>query len=199
VQVIDNPRLSLATGFVLAGLLLAGALTGAGGDPWSVTSLVLRFLHVLAAMVWIGLGFFVNFVQLAVLRAADDQGRAFLGKHVIPAVAWWFRYASTATVITGALLLVAAGYVWPSLVYGSDVYVMPARAWLLWSGVIGGLVMLMFVHMYIWPAMQVVLGLRPADPGTTGRARDRVVLFARLNLIIALPVTLAMLAAAHLY
>ena len=75
----------------------------------------------------------------------------------------------------------------------------PSRAWLLGSGVLGGLAMWMFVHMYIWPNMQVVLGLRPGDADAKARARASVVMFARLNLILAVPVTLAMVAAAHLY
>ena len=75
----------------------------------------------------------------------------------------------------------------------------PSRAWLLGSGVLGALAMWMFVHMYIWPNMQVVLGLRPGDADAKARARARVVLFARLNLVLTVPVTLAMVAAAHLY
>ncbi len=75
----------------------------------------------------------------------------------------------------------------------------PARALLLWIGVIGALAMWMFVHMYIWPAMQVVIGLRPGDADAKVRARARVVTFARLNLLLSLPVTLTMVAAAHLY
>jgi hypothetical protein len=53
--------------------------------------------------------------------------------------------------------------------------------------------------MYIWPSMQVVLGLRAGDADAKAQARARVVLFARLNLIIAIPVVLGMVAAAHLY
>ena len=75
----------------------------------------------------------------------------------------------------------------------------PSRAWLIGSGVLGALAMWMFVHMYIWPNMQVVLGLRPGDADAKARARARVILFARLNLVLAVPVTLAMVAAAHLY
>jgi uncharacterized membrane protein len=59
--------------------------------------------------------------------------------------------------------------------------------------------MWMFVHMYIWPNMQLVLGMRPGDDGAKAQARARVVLFARLNLVLSLPVVFAMVAAAHLY
>jgi uncharacterized membrane protein len=121
-----------------------------------------------------------------------------LHKAVVPYVAWWFRHASTVVVVTGALLLVLTGYAFPSLVYGTGVYLPPVRAGLLWLGVAGALAMWMFVHMYIWPNMQVVLGMRPGDAAAVAEARSRVILFARLNLLVAVPVTLAMVAAAHL-
>ena len=63
---------------------------------------------------------------------------------------------------------------------------------------LGGLVMWMLVHMYIWPSLRLALGLRPGDEAAKAAARERVRLFARLNLLIAVPVTLAMVAAAHL-
>ena len=77
--------------------------------------------------------FFVNFVQLVALQSADEQGRDFLHKAVVPNVAWWFRHASTLAVASGAILLVTTGYLLPTLVYGTGVYVPPARAWLLWA------------------------------------------------------------------
>ena len=59
--------------------------------------------------------------------------------------------------------------------------------------------MWMFVHMYIWPNVQVAIGLRSGDAAAKAQAREKVQLFARLNLVLAMPVALAMLAAAHLY
>jgi uncharacterized membrane protein len=198
-QILDNPRASLGAGLGIAAVVLCIWVATAGADGFGLVAFLIRFVHVLAAMVWIGLVFFVNFVQLVALQAADEQVRGFLHKAVVPNVAWWFRHASTVTVASGALLLVTAGYVFPMLAYGTGVYVPPARALLIWSAVLAALAMWMFVHMFIWPSMQVVLGLRPGDANAKAQARARVATFARLNLIIAVPVTLAMVAAAHLY
>ena len=198
-SIIDNPRAALGAGLVLTTLLLLGWLVTAGADGLALLGFLVRLVHVLASMIWIGSVFFVNFVQLVVLQTADEPSRSFLHKAVVPKVAWWFRHASTTVVASGVLLLILAGYLLPSLVYGTSVYVPPARAILLWGGVIGGLAMWMFVHMYIWPSMQVVLGMRHGDDDAKARARARVVLFARLNLVLSLPVVFAMVAAAHLY
>jgi uncharacterized membrane protein len=194
-----TPQSSLIAGLVVAAILAVVALAIADAADWfGFLSFLVRTVHVLAAMVWIGLVFFVNFVQLVALQAADEAGRDYLHRAIVPNVAWWFRHASTLAVLTGAILLLTAGYVLPTLVYGSAVYVLPSRALLFWSAVAGALVMWMLVHMYIWPSMQVVLGLRPGDADAKAKARARVILFARLNLVLALPVTLGMVAAAHL-
>lgn len=197
-SLIDNPRVSLGAGVAIAVLVLVVWRVSTPTDATTILAFLVRWLHVLSAMVWIGLIFFVNFVQLVALQSADEPARGFLGRNVIPQVAWWFRHASTLAVATGAILLVTAGYVLPMLRFGTEVAISPARTWIFWSGVLGGLVMWMFVHMYIWPSLQVALGLRPGDADAKVRARSRVLLFARLNLVIAVPVTLAMLAAAHL-
>jgi uncharacterized membrane protein len=197
--ILSNPRTCLIAGVAIAAVMLLVWLTASGADSLAFLSFLFRFLHVLAAMIWIGLIFFVNFVQLVALQAASEDERSFMHKAVVPYVAWWFRHASTVTVGTGVVLLVLAGYLFPVLAYGSGVFVPPARSALLWCGVLGALAMWMFVHMYIWPSMQVVLGLRPGDTNAKAAARTRVVTFARLNLILAVPVTLAMVAAAHLY
>jgi uncharacterized membrane protein len=196
-QIIDTPKASLLAGCAIAIVLLAARLAIA--DAVEVLTFLVRLLHILSAMVWVGLIVFVNFVQLVALQGADDQARGFLAKSVIPQAAFWYRHASTLAVATGVILLVTSGYLLPRLAFATEVATPAGRASLLWAGVLGGLAMWMFVHMYIWPSVQVVIGLRPGDAAAKTQARAKVVLFARLNLILAVPVTLAMVAAAHLY
>jgi len=66
-------------------------------------------------------------------------------------------------------------------------------------GTIGGIVMWAFVHFVIWPNLRIVLGESPAEPAAREHARETVKTYARLNLVLTLPVTFAMVAAAHLY
>src|SRR5690349_17316644 len=116
-SISDNPRVAVGVGVAVAAVMLCGWLIVAGADGFALLALLVRVAHVLAAMIWIGMVFFVNFVQLAVLRTADEPGRSFLHKALVPGVAWWIRHASTAAVISGILLLLLAGYLLPSLVY----------------------------------------------------------------------------------
>jgi uncharacterized membrane protein len=198
-QILENPWNCLWLGFALAILMAALSLATAGSDVLGFVSLLIRWLHVLAAIVWVGLVVFVNFVQLVAVTEADEDQRGFIAKAIVARVASWFRHASTVTVAAGMLLLLAGGYVLPNVIYGSGVFVPPARSILLWVGALGGIAMWTFVHMFIWPAMQVVLGLRAASTELRLRSFEKVRIFARLNLVLAVPVTFAMVAAAHLF
>lgn len=193
---LDQPRMAAIIGAGVALALLVVWIFVVGVDGFGLFSFAFRLVHVLSAMVWVGLIVFVNFVQLEAARLGDDATRKVLHGAIAPNVAWWIRHGSTLTVVSGIALLVATGYLVPALVYGTAVYVPPSRATMLWAGVVAAFFMWMFVHMYIWPNMQIVIGKRSGDIPT---ARARVMLYARLNLVLALPVTLVMVAAAHLY
>lgn len=197
--VTGTPGRSLAAGAVLTLAILLVWLALADADALGFLSFVLRWLHVLGGIVWVGMIWFVNFVQLAALQQADEPGRRTLMTAVVPRVAHAFRHASHLTLLTGVLLLVTTGYLLDWLVFSTPVYVAPARAFLLWSGAVGGLAMWAFVHFSIWPNLRIVLGEVPAGKEAKEKARQQVRTFARLNLVLSVPVTFAMVAAAHLY
>ena len=197
-ELLKSPGRSAWLGFFLALVLAAGWLLSAETDWFGATAFALRWVHVLAGIVWVGLVFFVNFVQLVAMYEVDDQERAFIGKVIGARVAWWFRQASHLSVLTGLGLLLSSGYLLPSLVFGSAVFAPGTRTAVLWIGVIGGLLMWVFVHMFIWPNLQVMSGARPGDAQAKQQARIKVRNFARLNLILSVPVVFAMVAAGHL-
>ena len=150
-------------------------------------------------MVWVGLIFFVNFIQLRALQDADVPARSAIAKWIVPHVATMFRHASHLTVLSGALLLVATGYLFGSWVFASAVYMPPTRILTFFTGAFSGLLMWVFVNLVIWPSLKIVLGQTSGDAATQARARLTVKRYARLNLVLALPVTLSMVAAAHLF
>jgi hypothetical protein len=185
---LATPERALGVGVVamLAVVLLALAQ---GALDWSgAATLVVRAAHVLLAMVWVGLIWFVNKVQLAVLREADDAERAAVLRWIVPRVGTQFRQAATWTVVSGLVLLVVMGYLNRA----------PAGAVLwLWIGSALGLVMLGFVHGKIAPALRIVLDPSVVDAALKFDARETVRFYARCNLVLAVPVTMAMLVAAH--
>jgi uncharacterized membrane protein len=193
--VLDSPARAVVAGLVLAVLALAVWLLTGPVDPRGLISVLLRVVHVLSAMVWVGLIFFVNFIQLRALQEADVPARSAIAKWIVPHVATMFRHASHLTVLSGALLLVATGYLLGNLIFSSAVYMPLPRTLLLAAGALAGLLMWAFVNLAIWPNLKTVLGQATGDAEA---ARQTVKRYARLNLVLAIPVTFVMVAAAHL-
>jgi uncharacterized membrane protein len=129
----------------------------------------------------------------------DEAKREPFLRLLLPPLIATLSGAAVATVLAGALLLLPTGYVLPALVYGSGVYMPLARQALLWSGILAAVAMLGLLHMYLAPAAAILLGERPADEAAKQRARAQMARIARVNLLIAVPVLLTMLAVAHLY
>lgn len=198
MNLLSGPKQALIAGIVVAAVMLVAVLAMQDSDAIGLVSFLLRLVHVIAAAIWIGMIWFVNLIQLRAVQEADDAGRAALMRLVVPRVAHAFRHTSHLTVLSGILLLVPAGYVLGTLVYGSPVHVGTPRAFVLWAGVVGGLAMWALVHMAIWPSLRIVLGETPGDADAKTAARARVALYARVNLLLTIPVVFSMVAAAHL-
>ncbi len=194
---LATPGKALALGAIVAALLLLVALAGTGIDRIGFVAMLLRWLHVVAGIVWLGMVWFVNLIQLVAIAEADQPARGAIMKHIVPRVALTFRHASHLTVATGALLLFTSGYLGGSLLYSSAVFIPTSRNILMWAGTLGALAMYMFVHMMIWPGLRIVLGIDKADADAIAAARAKVATYARWNLVLSVPVTLAMVAAAH--
>lgn len=194
---LESPAQALVLGVIAATALGLYAASGPHADLPGGIALLSRAIHVATAMVWVGLVFFVNLVQLAIVAKAADAEKAFLIREIAPRVAHLYRHASTLTVVTGAVLLLTSGYLLPVLVYGAGFEMPGARMGMMVVGALGGIAMWMFVHMFIWPALQVLTGMRPGDETAKAGSREKILLYARLNLVLSLPVTVLMVAAAH--
>jgi len=195
---LSDPVRSFFAGLAIAALALAAWLVFEPVDPRALVSVLLRFVHVLSAMVWVGLIFFVNFIQFKALEEADDASRGAIARGIVPRVAAAFRHASHLTVLSGALLLVATGYLLGGLALSSPIYLPLARTLMLAFGALGGLIMWLLVNFVIWPGLKVVLG-QTGGAVAKAQARSTVKRYARLNLVLMIPVTFAMIAAAHLF
>jgi uncharacterized membrane protein len=193
----DHPIRSLSAGLAIAVLVLPVWLFTEPVDTHGLVSILLRFIHVAAAMVWIGFVFFVNFIQLPVLEEADDASRSTISRWIVPRVATGFRHASHLTVLAGALLLVSTGYLLGKSAFSPTLYMLPPRTLMLGVGALGGLLMWGFVNLAIWPSLKIALGHTAGDARAKARARQTVKRYARLNLILALPVTFLMVVAAY--
>ncbi len=150
-----------------------------------VTEFIVRWLHVLFGMVWIGMLYYFNFVQTEYFKEAEAQAKADAMKKLAPRALWWFRWGAMFTFLTGLVLLHQVGA-------STDLKGMPV----IWIGALSGTLMFLNVWLVIWPKQQVVLGLKEGDgPACAAKAG----LASRTNTLLSGPMLFGMLGSKHLF
>ena len=148
-----------------------------------------RWLHLLAGVMWIGLLYYFNFVQVAALKAAQaDNNAAGITKHVAPRALLFFRWAAVVTWVAGALLL-GHNFGAAFLLKGSFAAI-GMGAWL-------GTIMLFNVWVLIWPNQKKILGLVQASDEEKAKARRTAFLASRFNTTLSIPMLFFMGAGGH--
>ena len=147
---------------------------------------VMRWLHVMSGVMWIGLLWYFNFVQIPTApKIAPVEHRAAITKDIAPSVLFWFRYAALATVITGALVAWMSGYLVQALTLRPSHIAIGLGMWL-------ALIMAFNVWFIIWPNQQ--LGLVPATPEKKTAAGRTAMLTWRINTLLSIPMLFCMVA-----
>ena len=186
-----TPWRACALGVAAGGGLIAAGLAIADLSAEEAIRLALKWLHVLAGAVWVGLIWFVNFVQLPALASAQGESAKTILHQIAPKTAWWFRHMATVTVVSGALLALAEGLLIGALSLGLAGDGASASMIVLGIGIWLALLMWLFVWVVIWPSLSGLLG-GTLTGETAARARSRIRTFARANLALSVIVVLTM-------
>ncbi len=184
---------------VLAILLFLG-LFYTGGD-WAFDQLfwswLFRYLHVLAGIMWIGLLWYLNFVQIPSMPKIPDEQKPAIGKVIAPAVLFWFRWAAFATIVTGLVVATLNGYVHQALMLGINSG--GGKDTAIGIGMWLGLIMAFNVWFIIWPNQKKALGIVECSPEEKPKAAKTAMLTSRINTLLSLPMLLSMVMAQNLY
>ncbi len=184
---------TIVTGFVLAGIMIFAFKSGNGNPKeWTI------WLHAIFGVLWIGLLYYFNFVQVpAVAKALGEAdsggpGPAAINKYVAPRALAWFRYAALLTWLTGAAALWKYGvlkqaFMLEGLSTGATTAIIGIGAWL-------GTIMLFNVWVLIWPNQKKILGLTEATPEQVAKAKVVALMASRTNTVLSIPMLLAMTA-----
>jgi uncharacterized membrane protein len=186
-----NP-LSSVTGAIVTGVVLAILLMlGIGPGHLNVLSLA-RWLHILAGIMWIGLLYYFNVVQIPGLAVAGADkggpGGAGISKYIAPRALLWFRWAAVATWLTGAWYL--GKNLVSAFTFAPGYVVIGVGAWL-------GTIMLFNVWVLIWPNQKKVLGIVPASDEEKAKARKVAAMASRTNFVLSIPMLACMAGASH--
>ena len=160
-------------------------------------SWLFRYLHVIAGIMWVGLLWYLNFVQIPSMPKIPDEQKPAISKVIAPAVLFWFRWAALATIVTGLIVATLNGYVHDAMVLGigSGFGKNTAIGIGMWLGII----MAYNVWFVIWPNQKKALGRIECTPEEKAKSARTAMLFSRTNTLLSLPMLLSMVAAQNLY
>ncbi|HEX8222708.1 MAG TPA: urate hydroxylase PuuD [Allosphingosinicella sp.] len=192
-KILGNFHLALIIGVVLlvaAMFGLHGGLIGDGGYDWAQ---FLRYVHVFAGVLWIGLLYYFNFVQIPTMPTVPAELKPGVTKYIAPKALFWFRWSALATVILGLLVgeMQVGGYSARALTLSEGYRTIGVGMWL-------GLIMAANVWFVIWPNQKKALGIVPADDAAKARAGSVAMMASRTNLILSLPMLYCMVAQSHI-
>jgi len=156
-----------------------------------------RWLHVLSGVMWIGILWYFNFVQIPNMPKIPDEQKPAIGKVIAPAALFWFRWAALSTVVTGLILAYMNGYIGEALALGLTDNVAKHAA--IGFGMWMGLIMAFNVWGIIWPNQKIALGIVEAAAEAKPAAARKAMLFSRTNTMLSIPMLYAMVSAQNLY
>ena len=160
-------------------------------------SWLFRYFHVISGIMWIGLLWYLNFVQIPSMPKIPDDQKPAIGKVIAPAVLFWFRWAALSTIVTGLIVAYLNGYIHQALALGIGSG--GGKNTAIGIGMWLGLIMAYNVWFIIWPNQKKVLGIVEVTPEEKAKSAKTAMLFSRTNTLLSLPMLLSMVAAQNLY
>ena len=156
-----------------------------------------RYIHVAVSIMWIGLLWYFNFVQIPNMAKIPDEQKPAIGKVIAPSALFYFRWAAAFTIISGLILAGLNGYLHDAMTlsFGSGIPKHTAIGIGMWLGII----MAFNVWFVIWPNQKRALGIVECDPELKAKSAKTAMLFSRTNTLLSIPMLLTMVAAQNLY
>ncbi len=146
---------------------------------------LLRFLHVVAGIIWVGLLFYFNFVQIPNLNKIPENQRPTVVKFIAPTALFWFRWSALITIFLGILLAYFQGYL-------LEAFTLSESHWIIGVGMYLGIIMFLNVWLVIWPNQKKVLGVTVVENEEKNIAVKKAFKYSRINLVLSLPMLISM-------
>ena len=198
-NILQSLNKTIIAGIILAVILFIIMYSISGG--WDLDtyfwSAIFRYLHVLSGIMWIGLLWYLNFVQIPNMPNIPDDQKPAIGKVIAPAVLFWFRWSALSTIITGLIVAYLNGYVNQAMslgLLGGD-----AKSITIGIGMWLGIIMAYNVWMVIWPNQKKVLGMIEVSAEEKAKSARTAMLFSRTNTLLSIPMLLSMVSAQNLF
>lgn len=177
---------------VLAGfVLLALIVLGLGANLSSIElPFLFRWIHVMVGVMWVGLLWYFNFVQIPSMPKIPDEQKPAIGKVIAPTALFWFRWAALFTVVSGMILAVLNGYAHQAFTLQAPFRAIGLGMWI-------ALVMAFNVWFIIWPLQKRALGIVVVEPDVKAKSARVAMLVSRFNTMLSIPMLFLMVAQSH--
>jgi uncharacterized membrane protein len=175
---------------LIIGLVLLAGMIGfnilAGAEAGAVVMGTLRAAHAWAGVLWIGLLYYFNFVQIPTMPSVPAELKPGVTKYIAPKALLFFRHSALLTVILGVAIAGHAGYLVPALLFAEGFRVIGIGMWL-------GLIMAFNVWFLIWPNQKIALGIVDGSAEEKAKAGTTAMIFSRTNFLLSFPMLYCMI------
>ena len=195
-NILSSLSKTVISGFILL-IVIIFLISGITEFYFDYTFLtfLFRWLHVLSGVMWIGLLWYFNFVQIPSMPNIPDDQKPAISKVIAPKALFWFRWAALATLLTGLILAHLNGYLHNAMTL--DTY--DAKYFMIGIGMWLGIIMAFNVWVIIWPNQKKALGIITVDAKEKALAARKAMLFSRTNTLLSIPMLYCMVGAQNLY
>lgn len=184
-KLLGNLSTTLLLSVVLLLVVAFGFHSSAFGDGTIYANSIFRYLHVLCGIMWVGLLYYFNFVQIPTMPKVPAELKPGVSKYIAPEALFWFRWSAAFTVLTGLIVAMLSGYLIEALTLQPGSRLIGLGMWL-------ALIMAFNVWFVIWPNQKKALGLVEANADTKAKAAGTAMIFSRINTLLSLPMLYCM-------
>ena len=199
ISILSSLSRTIHYSLAISVLLFVGLFFLNGGFDFDLLfwSWLFRYIHVLVGIMWIGLLWYFNFVQIPSMAKIPDEQKPAISKVIAPSALFWFRWAAFATIVSGLILSYLNGYLHDAMTLGIGSG--GGKSTAIGIGMWLGLIMAFNVWFIIWPNQKKALGMVETDPESKAKAAKTAMVVSRTNTLLSLPMLLSMVAAQNLY
>ena len=199
VKILQSLSKTIHLSIAISIVLFIGLFFSNGGFDFdrSFWSWIFRYIHVVVGIMWIGLLWYFNFVQIPNMAKIPDEQKPAIGKVIAPSALFWFRWAALLTVISGLILATINGYVHSAMTLGIGSG--GGKNTAIGIGMWLGIIMAFNVWFVIWPNQKKALGIIEVEADVKAKSAKTAMLFSRTNTLLSLPMLLTMVIAQNLY
>ena len=189
---LSNFRNTVILSVVLALVMLFAYAQHAGGVTMPFVEAVFRWMHTFFGILWIGLLYYFNFVQIRKMPEIPAELKPAVSKYIAPEALFWFRWAALATWVMGVVLAWSRNYLFEAFSLGAtENFANPSHTFIgvgMWLATI----MFLNVWVFIWPNQKIALGIVDGDADAKAKAGRTAMLFSRTNMLLSIPMLATM-------